>query len=231
MNNIPLDIKDNISYRIIKGEIKKKSANPWIRPFLRYIKEHPNTNEVEISRDLLADNGHARKSAVKNILFFFSQSGLLDYHPVHGYELTENGMKALEDSFVWQGKKGSFMITLWTPVPDQNPIILNIAEVPDSWYDNGKNDLEEIPEAYGENYSNVLLAPKDVQLIDIGKRTRISYAKIDFTSALDPSKGIVGVRTNGNVPGLEDYEIIFQLPKDILNGLFTNSSSEDDFAF
>ena len=97
-----INIENSISYRLVKGEIRILRKNPWVRPFLRYIMEHPNAKEKEISRDLFCDNGNARANAVKNILFFFEQEGLLESTPNFGYNLTNEGVKALDSSEIWR---------------------------------------------------------------------------------------------------------------------------------
>ena len=115
ITNITNVVEMGIVYHLVKGEILKKRKNPWIRGFLKYLQEHPKANAEDICRDVFCDNGMARKAAVKNILYFFKQQGLIAYSNSSGYELTQEGLNAFESGSVWQGMKGSFVMTMWVP--------------------------------------------------------------------------------------------------------------------
>ncbi|MCQ2124718.1 MAG: hypothetical protein MJZ25_11085 [Fibrobacter sp.] len=208
-----LYIDNEIKNYLVKGEIKIKRKNPWVLPFLRYIEEHPHTNEEGISRDLFCDNGAARKSAVKNILFFFKQQGLISYDNVNGYSLTETGNDVFLTSSIWLGMKGAFDITLWQPYGSQVPFILNVQPVPEHWYDNGKNGLEDIPEEYGTNLENLILCSDSVKLDSIGKYYRPTHINTDFSAQVN-SKRQVNIKANPKVDGMDSYELNFTINED-----------------
>lgn len=220
-----INIENRISYRLVKGEIRILRKNPWVRPFLRYIMEHPNAKEKEISRDLFCDNGNARANAVKNILFFFEQEGLLESSPSFGYNLTNEGVKALDSSEIWQGLKGAFQLTLWTPVED-HPYVLDIQPVPEQWYDNGRNDLEEFPESYGKNIENVLLASTKVKLDVIGERYRPTFINTEYKASIK-SNGEVSISAKSIVKGFKPFEVKFKVDKEVKSALI--DEDEEDF--
>ena len=229
LQNLPLNIsKHDFFYRIVKGELKMRSQNPWVRPFLHYIKEHPKANEAEISRDLFADNGFARKTAVKNMLFFFTQNGLLEKNQ-NAYALTNEGLQTLEDSFLWKGKKGTFVFTFFKVAENQNPILLHIDEVPEIWYDNGKGDLVEMDETYGEHFSNLQLAQTNIKIEHIGESARETYLDFDYKAKIDIFSRNVKVKATSNVNGFENYEVKFKLPETIEFEINTDDDSDDDF--
>ncbi|SHK94416.1 hypothetical protein [Fibrobacter sp. UWEL] len=221
------NINDNITYRLVKGDIQMKRMNPWIRPFLRYIENHPHCNEVDICRDLLCDNGNARKAAVKNILFFFKQQGLLAYDSVNGYELTNNGMAAFESGNIWQGMKGAFAITLWTPSADCPPFILDVQPVPEHWYDSGKNGLEDFPEEYGNNLCNLTLCSKSIKLDVVKRLCRPTYFNTDFKAKVN-SKGEVKISGTSSVNGFNPYEVEFKVNQDLLS-VILDDTDDDEF--
>ena len=220
-----INIENRISYRLVKGEIRILRKNPWVRPFLRYIMEHPNAKEKEISRDLFCDNGNARANAVKNILFFFEQEGLLESSPSFGYNLTNEGVKALDSSEIWQGLKGAFQLTLWTPVED-HPYVLDIQPVPEQWYDNGRNDLEEFPESYGKNIENVLFASTKVKLDVIGERYRPTFINTEYKASIK-SNGDVSISAKSTVKGFKPFEVKFKVDKEVKSALI--DEDEEDF--
>ena len=220
-----INIENRISYRLVKGEIRILRKNPWVRPFLRYIMEHPNAKEKEISRDLFCDNGNARANAVKNILFFFEQEGLLESSPSFGYNLTNEGVKALDSSEIWQGLKGAFQLTLWTPVED-HPYVLDIQPVPEQWYDNGRNDLEEFPESYGKNIENVLFASTKVKLDVIGERYRPTFINTEYKASIK-SNGEVSISAKSTVKGFKPFEVKFKVDKEVKSALI--DEDEEDF--
>lgn len=220
-----INIENRISYRLVKGEIRILRKNPWVRPFLRYIMEHPNAKEKEISRDLFCDNGNARANAVKNILFFFEQEGLLESSPSFGYNLTNEGVKALDSSEIWQGLKGAFQLTLWTPVED-HPYVLDIQPVPEQWYDNGRNDLQEFPESYGKNIENVLFASTKVKLDVIGERYRPTFINTEYKASIK-SNGEVSISAKSTVKGFKPFEVKFKVDKEVKSALI--DEDEEDF--
>lgn len=219
------NIENHISYRLVKGEIRTLRKNPWIRPFLRYIMEHPNTKEKEISRDLFCDNGNARANAVKNIIFFFEQEGLIESTPSFGNNLTNEGVKALDSSEIWQGLKGAFQLTLWVPV-ENHPYVLDIQPVPDQWYDNGRNDLEEFPENYGKNIENVQLASNKVKLDVIGERYRPTFANTEYKASIK-SNGEVSISAKSTVKGLKPFEVKFKVNEVVKSALIDDN--QEDF--
>ena len=220
-----INIENSISYRLVKGEIRILRKNPWVRPFLRYIMEHPNAKEKEISRDLFCDNGNARANAVKNILFFFEQEGLLESSPSFGYNLTNEGVKALDSSEIWQGLKGAFQLTLWTPVED-HPYVLDIQPVPEQWYDNGRNDLQEFPESYGKNIENVQLASNKIKLDVIGERYRPTFINTEYKASIK-SNGEVSISAESAVKGFKPFEVKFKVDKEVKSALI--DEDEEDF--
>ena len=220
-----INIENSISYRLVKGEIRILRKNPWVRPFLRYIMEHPNAKEKEISRDLFCDNGNARANAVKNILFFFEQEGLLESSPSFGYNLTNEGVKALDSSEIWQGLKGAFQLTLWTPVED-HPYVLDIQPVPEQWYDNGRNDLQEFPESYGKNIENVQLASNKIKLDVIGERYRPTFINTEYKASIK-SNAEVSISAKSTVKGFKPFEVKFKVDKEVKSALI--DEDEEDF--
>ena len=221
----------NISYRIVKGEIQSLRPNPWIRGFLMYIQEHPQANEQDICRELFCDNGKARLSAVKNILFFYKQSGLICYDKINGYELTQEGLKAFESCEIWQGLKGAFAVTLWTPDSGFAPFLLNIQPVPDHWYDKGSHEIVDMSETYGKNMQNVELCSDKVKLVEIGKMMRQTYIKTDFKAKLNPINGDVTIKgTPDTKSNLKSYDVHFKLGKEMLESLCADNEDEDDAA-
>lgn len=219
------NIENHISYRLVKGEIRTLRKNPWIRPFLRYIMEHPNAKEKEISRDLFCDNGNARANAVKNIIFYFEQEGLIESTPSFGNNLTNEGVRALDSSEIWQGLKGAFQLTLWVPV-ENHPYVLDIQPVPDQWYDNGRNDLEEFPENYGMNIENVQLASNKVKLDVIGERYRPTFANTEYKASIK-SNGEVSISAKSTVKGLKPFEVKFKVNEVVKSALIDDN--QEDF--
>ena len=212
-----LNINNKIAFRVIKGEISALRKNLWICPFLKYIVEHPHANEVDICRDLFCDNGEARRAAVKNILFFFKQQGLLAYDKQNGYELTAIGMKAMETGNVWQGLKGAFLMILWNPEGEM-PFILDVQPVPDTWYDKGRNEPEEIPEEYGRNMENLTVCSDKVSLVSTGKSFVTTYAKMEFKADLK-SNGLVKFVGTSAQDGLESFEVTFRIGDEFMSRL------------
>jgi hypothetical protein len=60
------------------------------------------------------------------------------------------------------------------------PYILDVQPVPDSWYDNAKNDPEEIPEEYGKNMENLTVCSDKTKLVSTGKTFCSTYTKMEF---------------------------------------------------
>lgn len=223
-----LNINNKIAFRVIKGEISALRKNLWICPFLKYIVEHPHANEVDICRDLFCDNGEARRAAVKNILFFFKQQGLLAYDKQNGYEVTAIGMKAMETGNVWQGLKGAFLMTLWNPEGEM-PYILDVQPVPDSWYDKGKNEPEEIPEEYGRNMENLTVCSDKIMLVSTGKSFVTTYAKMEFKADLK-SNGLVKFVGTSAQDGLESFDVTFRIGDELMSRLM-DDDEDDDYGF
>ncbi|SMP57690.1 hypothetical protein [Fibrobacter sp. UWB10] len=221
-----LNLESNLSFRIMKGEISALRKNLWICPFLKYIVEHPHANEVDICRDLFCDNGEARRAAVKNILFFFKAQGLLAYDKQNGYELTSTGLKTMESGNVWQGLKGAFLLTLWNPMGDM-PYILDVQPVPDSWYDNAKNDPEEIPEEYGKNMENLTVCSDKTKLVSTGKTFCSTYTKMEFKADLK-SNGMVKVFGTPALRSLASFEVTFQIDDELKSYLMDDDDDEDN---
>lgn len=223
-----LSLNNSISFRTFKGEIKALRKNHWISPFLRYIMDHPHANEVDICRDLFCDNGEARRSAVRNMVFYFKQQGLLAYDHVNGHELTSLGQKTMETGNLWQGQKGAFLLTLWNPMGDM-PYILDVQAVPDSWYDNAKNDPEEIPEEYGENMCDVTLCSNKLQIVSTGKTFCFSNPKTEFKADVK-TNGTVKISGIPTLKGLEPFEVTFQID-DELKSYLMDEDDDDDYGF
>ncbi|MCF0217059.1 MAG: hypothetical protein HUK21_11375 [Fibrobacteraceae bacterium] len=221
-----INIKNNISFYIVKGEVEKRSPNLWIRAFLRYISERPLASPTEICRDLFGDNGKAREKAVKNILVFFQENGIIAKFKDKGYQLTNEGIKALNTGILWQGIKGAFLVTFWTPAYGYDPIVLNFLEVPDNWYNEGRNGFEEIPDNYGENFSNLTLCSNDIRNLKIGDRMRPTFFHAEFKADFDPRNGeihIAGYTTNENKlmqKNVYDFEVAFKTNKSLRNAIY-----------
>lgn len=222
-----LNLENSISFRTFKGEIKTLRKNRWVSPFLRYIMDHPHANEVDICRDFFCDNGEARRSAVRNMVFYFKQQDLLAYDNVNGYELTGIGQKTMETGNLWQGQKGVFLLTLWDPMGD-TPYILDVQAVPDSWYDNAKNDPEEIPEEYGENMCDVTLCSKKFQIVSTGKTFCPTYSKTEFKADVK-SNGTVKISGTPALNGLEPFEVTFQINDELKSYLMDEEDEDDEF--
>ena len=222
-----LNINNKIAFRVIKGEISALRKNLWICPFLKYIVEHPHANEVDICRDLFCDNGEARRAAVKNILFFFKQQGLLAYDKQNGYEVTAIGMKAMETGNVWQGLKGAFLMTLWNPEGEM-PYILDVQPVPDSWYDKGKNEPEEIPEEYGRDMENLTVCSDKIMLVSTGNSFVSTYAKMELKADLK-SNGLVKFVGTSAQDGLESFDVTFRIGDELMTRLMDGDDDDDEF--
>lgn len=200
-----IDIRENISYYLVKGKITQKTPNPWIRSFLQYIDKHPNANEFDICRDLLADNGTARVAAVKNILFFFKENGLLVFNKGKGYELTADGVEALDSAKLWLGKKGVFLFTIWDTATDS--FILNIQPVPEHWYDTAKNPPENFSSLYDEdNYPKLCFSEIKVDLNDLESSWIETFQDTEFEASV-LSDGTVKIAGRPKVKGLEEYQV------------------------
>ena len=190
-----IDIKKDINFRIFKGCIKKRTPNPWICAFLLYLREHPSANESDICRALFCDNGEARRSAVRNILFFFRQQGLVTYDRQRDNILTADGKAAFEEGKVWQSMEGAFLTTFWIPVPGTLPIVLGIMPVPEKWYDFGKESIVPIPDYYGKNFES-LIVPEGIRVASTGKSMRGSYVDVDWKADLNPRSGLIKISSS-----------------------------------
>lgn len=220
-----INIKNDIKYCLVKGEIRTRTENPWIRPFLQYIDKNPNANECDISSDLFGDNGFARKNAVKGILHYFKGTGLVEQGP-NGIFLTEEGKKSFDTSKIWQGKKGVFRITLWEISPE-DVIILDIKDVPENYYDNGKNDCENFPEEYGENLDNVFRSVEELQIEKIDKRYRPINECFEYFSVYDTQTKEVKISAKHGKDEKKNFETVFVLPENLVEYL-KGSGDEDD---
>ena len=200
-----ISIQENITFYLVKGKILQLTSNPWIRPFLKYIHEHPNANDFEICRDLFADNGKARIAAVENILFFFKENGLLVFNKKKGYELTEEGSISLDSANLWLGKKGVFLFTIWNAPTDS--FILNIQPVPERWYDTAKNPPENFSSLYNEdNYPKLCFSDIKVDLNYLEPSWIETFQDTEFEASVR-SDGTVKIAGKPNVKGLEGYQV------------------------
>lgn len=224
-----LELENKIAFRVMKGEISALRKNMWVCPFLKYIVEHPHANEADICRELLGDNGEARKAAIRNILFFFKAQGLLAYDKQNGYELTAVGLKAMESGNVWQGMKGAFLLTLWNPMGDM-PYILDVQPVPDNWYDKAKNAPEDIPEEYGKNMENLTVCSNRIMLVSTGNSFVSTYAKMEFKADLKSNGLVKFVGTPDSKTGLEAFEVTFPID-DELKSYLMDEDDDDDYGF
>lgn len=218
ITNITNVVEMGIVYRLVKGEILKKRKNPWIRGFLKYLQEHPKANAEDICRDVFCDNGMARKAAVKNILYFFKQQGLIAYSNSSGYELTQEGLNAFESGSVWQGMKGSFVMTMWAP-ENSKPFILDIQPVHDSWYDNGRGELSDFEEQYNASFEELELCTDKVKIVEFGKLTRPAYVHSNFLAKVKTDGQILIKGTPFEKTGFEPYEVRFKISKELLEQL------------
>lgn len=222
-----IDICKDISFYLVKGEILKLSPNPWIRPFLKYIHEHPNLSECDISRDLFADNGHARVAAAQNILFFFKENGLLDFNKGKGYGLTEEGLHALETAKLWQGMKGVFLFTIWNSMT--RSFILNIQPVPEHWYDTAKNAPEEFSDLYGNEDEYPKLCVDDIRLKYLETSWIETFQKTDFEANVFEN-GSVEISGTPSVKGLKEYQVKWN-DKTLTRLYFNDDEENDDLRF
>lgn len=217
-----IDIHEDISYYLVKAEIRQLTSNPWIRPFLKYIHEHPNAHDSEICKDLFADNGTARVAAVKNILFFFKENGLLVFNKEKGYELTTDGLEALKSANIWQGKKGVFLFTIWD-APSSESFILNIQPVPEHWYDNAKN----FPEDYSSLYDNdkLKLCFSDIEVKEFEPAWIETFQNTEFETNVY-TNGIIKIVGKPKVKGLEEYQV--EWIDEELTRYFIDEDEEED---
>jgi hypothetical protein len=224
-----LELENKIAFRVMKGEISALRKNMWVCPFLKYIVEHPHANEADICRELLGDNGEARKAAIRNILFFFKAQGLLAYDKQNGYELTAVGLKAMESGNVWQGMKGAFLLTLWNPMGDM-PYILDVQPVPDNWYYKAKNSPDDIPEEYGKNMENLTVCSNRIMLVSTGNSFVSTSAKMEFKADLKSNGLVKFVGTPDSKTGLESFEVTFPID-DELKSYLMDEDDDDDYGF
>ncbi len=198
-----INIQEDITFYLVKGEILQLTSNPWIRPFLKYIHEHPNANDFKICHDLFADNGKARVAAVENILFFFKENGLLVFNKEKGYELTEEGSKSLDSTNLWMGKKGVCLFTIWNAPTDS--FILNIQPVPEHWYDTAKNPPENFSSLYNEdNYPKLCFS--DIRVKEFEPSWIETFQDTEFEASVH-SDGTVKIAGKPKVKGLEEYQV------------------------
>ena len=131
----------------------------------------------------------------------------------------------MDSSEIWQGLKGAFQLTLWVPV-ENHPYVLDIQPVPDQWYDNGRNDLEEFPENYGKNIENVQLASNKVKLDVIGERYRPTFANTEYKASIK-SNGEVSISAKSTVKGLKPFEVKFKVNEVVKSALIDDN--QEDF--
>ncbi len=221
-----IEIKDQVSYYTIKGETLFYKPNMWIRAFLRYIKNHPKANEVEICQTLFGDNGMARRAAVMNILHIFTQQGLLTRLGNKGLMLTDDGEKALESGYVWQGMKGAFLLTLWNPTKGL-PFILNVQLVPEDWYDNAKRRPIPIPDVFGKILENLQCCPSDVKFVSVGKTFCPTNNDIEYTAntELRQDSWFIKVTATPKLEVLESYEVSFRINNNLLASIMNTQDA------
>ena len=222
-----IDIKSQVSYYTIKGEALFYKPNMWIRAFLTYIQNHRKANEVEICQTLFGDNGMARRNAVKNILHIFTQQCLIKRLGDKGLMLTDDGEKALESGYVWQGMKGAFLLTLWSPRKEL-PFILNVQPVLEDWYDNAKNRPVAIPPEFGKNLENLKSCSSDVKFTSTGKTFCPTLSDIEYTSSAEfiQDRWIIKVSATPKSNALKPYEVSYP----INNNLFAFIINTQDAA-
>ncbi len=219
-----IDIRENISYYLVKGKITQRTPNPWIRSFLQYIDKHPNANEFDVCRDLLADNGTARVAAVKNILFFFKEIGLLVFNKGKGYELTADGVEARDSANLWQGKKGVFLFTILDTATDY--FILNIQPVPGHWYDTARKPPQNFSSLYDEdNYPKPRFSDIKVDFNDLESSWIETFQDTEFEASIR-SDGTVKIVGKPKVKGLEEYQVEW-IDKE-LTSRFIDEDEEDE---
>lgn len=219
-----IDIHEDISYYLVKAEIRQLTYNPWIRPFLKYIHEHPNANDSEICRDLFADNGTARIAAVENILFFFKENGLLVFNKERGYELTTDGLEALDSANIWQGKKGVFLFTIWD-APTSEFFILNIQSVPEHWYDNARNPPEDYSSLYDETSNNPKRCFSDIEVKNFNTAWIETFQDTEFEANVR-SDGTIKITGKPKVKGLEEYQV--EWTDEALTSYFIDEDEEEE---
>ncbi len=212
-----IDIKKNISFYLVKAEILQHSPNPWIRPFLKYVHEHPNANEFDICRNLFVDNGAARISATKAILLFFEKNDLI-VRKGKGYELTEEGLESLDSAKLWQGKKGVFLFTIWD-APTSESFILDIQPVPEHWYDNARNSPEDYSSLYNESDDEPKLCSSDIRVKEFESSWIETFQDTEFEANVY-SNGTISISGTPNVKGLKSYQVEWideELAKDFID--------------
>lgn len=177
-----IDVTNLIDHYLVKGEISKRFKNPWIRAFLTYLQNHPQASAEEISRDLFADNGIARRNAVQNLLYFFECQKMLQRENGK-WELTEEGIRATEDEMLWQTINGTFLVSFLN-LDENHFFVLQVEEKPDSWYDDGYQDLEKMIVG-PENWK--LFSP-DIRIEKLARDVRPTSATYKFDADFNLAK-------------------------------------------
>ena len=209
-----IEIAHQITHILVKGEIHMLRPNPWVRPFLYCIQTHPKASEEEICREMFCDNGNARKAAVRNILFFFKQQGIIESSKEAGFVLTKAGTNSLKTGDIWQGLKGVFQLTMWTPKAYHLPYILDVQPVPEHWYDNGRQGLEEFPEEFGENLCNLPLGTNDFKLDTIGMQGRPTYVETEIKADMTRN-GKTTISGTFKNQGMKPFEVSFTVDDEV----------------
>ena len=208
---------DDFHYAVAKCEIFVQCENPWIRGFLKYIQDKPKASPAEMCRDMFCDNGKAREAAIKNILFFFETNGLLEKNPEGGFGLTQDGLKALDAGNVWQGRKGTFLLTIWTPDELGAAYVLNVQGVPDFW--DGKEDFGDL--------ENFVLCDGKVKMPLHLNSLRKTYVDTVYDGKVSLEKkkikicGVPDPKTR-----LKPYETVFELSDELRTVLFQECADE-----
>ena len=208
-----LNIQENIEFIIVKGSILRREESPWISPFLRYIQENPQATPEQLCRELFADNGKARLTAMQNILHFFCNRGLLE--KTRGkYVATPEGEDAVAEGKMWKGFEGSFLATVFCI--EDTYLLLHLQDVPEQWFENGNQDLEEFPADNMEEFCQTSFIPysPEIKIVNLEGQYR-------------PISG-----TLNNVKKQEEsVECSFYLPEELADSLlesYDNDIDDDD---
>lgn len=177
-----IDIQDEVRSIIVKGEISEKVQNPWARAFLQYIQKNPKASLEKIGTDLFGDDGVARRRTVENILQYFQNNGLLK---MEGglRSLTAEGLEVLANGALWRASKGSFLLIVYD-LDDSNRLILGLKSVPDDWFDNGTQELEELESPDEVNW--ISSADVRIERDKLAKEVRPTYVEYDLDVDFNP---------------------------------------------
>ena len=228
-----LNIQENIEFIIVKGSILRREESPWISPFLRYIQENPQATPEQLCRELFADNGKARLTAMQNILHFFCNRGLLE--KTRGkYVLTPEGEDAVAEGKMWKGFEGSFLATVFCI--EDTYLLLHLQDVPEQWFENGNQDLEEFPVDNMEEFCQTSFIPysPEIKIVNLEGQYRPTYIQdTEFTANFSFHKKRLTISgTLNNVKKQEEsVECSCYLPEELADSLlesYDNDIDDDD---